>query len=232
MRATYPRTGTIEQSIPVFHATDNYTLQMIWSRRQDLTLGCTIVGDPQHDCINLAKVLHFRASRQENIMEDHAETADYPVPEHDISDPPHRSGPGWAYALPVLGRQLSKEIIALVWSACIDPLPKWQHVFQQVEAFVILHQVQEFKVWVPAFKGFPPRWTLERIAKRFGADLHPTCQPYGFEREKEIGKEIRRIMRWYKHGKKTMQPELAEEQHCKVTRRPLRPWWGVRLARV
>ena len=41
---------------------------MIWSHQEDLPVGCTIVGDPQHDCINLAKVLHFRASDKENLM--------------------------------------------------------------------------------------------------------------------------------------------------------------------
>ena len=191
---------------------------MIWSHREDLPVGCTIVGDPQHDCINLAKVLHFHASDKENLMEDHAETMhrlaapDYPVPEHDVSNPPRRNGPGRAYALPVPERQLSKEAVALLWSACIDPWPKWQNVFQhstegviqEAKNFLTLPRVQECKAWLPAFKGFPPRRTLGRIAKRFGADLHPTCQPFGFESEKEFRKEIRRIMRWYKHGKKSM----------------------------
>ena len=116
---------------------------MIWSHREDLPVGCTIVGDPQHDCINLAKVLHFRASDKENLMEDHAETMhrlaapDYPVPEHDVSNPPRRNGPGRAYALPVPERQLSKEAVALLWSACIDPWPKWQNVFQHSTEGVI-----------------------------------------------------------------------------------------------
>ena len=176
---------------------------MIWSHREDLPVGCTIVGDPQHDCINLAKVLHFRASDKENLMEDHAETM------HRLAAPDY---PGRAYALPVPERQLSKEAVALLWSACIDPWPKWQNVFQhstegviqEAKNFLTLPRVQECKAWLPAFKGFPPRRTLGRIAKRFGADLHPTCQPFGFESEKEFRKEIRRIMRWYKHGKKSM----------------------------
>ena len=54
-------------------------------------------------------------------MEDHAETM------HRLAAPDY---PGRAYALPVPERQLSKEAVALLWSACIDPWPKWQNVFQ------------------------------------------------------------------------------------------------------
>ena len=52
---------------------------------QELPVGCTIVGDPQHDIINLSKVLHFRAADKEDLQKDHIDmthrlsAADSPV---------------------------------------------------------------------------------------------------------------------------------------------------------
>ena len=98
-----PHAGTIEQSVPVFHATDNYRGQRFrlaaryhasWpelrlqsfartrkgdaERRsvipvKEMEQGCTIVGDPQHDIINLSKLLHGRAADKDDLLRDHCD---------------------------------------------------------------------------------------------------------------------------------------------------------------
>ncbi|CAK9046735.1 unnamed protein product [Durusdinium trenchii] len=228
---------TLEESVPAFHATDNYyrgqRLRLAqlyraiwpdlrvrsWSRtrkgnavrrevlgEESLALGCSIVGDPQHDVINLSKLLHGRAADKEDLLRDHQELL------HRLSGPeaPNKKD----FAVPQA--DLSAPANELLTSACVEPLPAFTQTaarlkcaHAEVKDFLAQPRVQESRAWLDPFRAYPPRGTLARIARRVGATLHPSSEACGWRSEKEFRREARRIRRWYRGGRKTMRRSVG-----------------------
>jgi len=62
--------------------------------------------------------------------------------------------------------------------------------------------VHKSAVWKNMFHALPPRGTLARIARRADAILHQDLTCRGWRSKKEFRTEIRRILHWYKPGRK------------------------------
>ena len=111
---------------------------------QELPVGCTIVGDPQHDIINLSKVLHFRAADKEDLQKDHIDMT------HRLSA---ADSPVSASKEVVPEAALSDAGLALLRSACIDTSPAWHEQFEssadaakEVKGFLALPSIQDCKL--------------------------------------------------------------------------------------
>lgn len=167
-------------------------------------MGCHIVGDPQHDIINLGKVLHFRAA--EDLQRDHIDMVRR-LSAPDIPVSAKESVPDVA---------LSGDATALLESACVDPFPIWREQMvrlsaslEEVKSFLALPRIQECEVWRSVFGAFPPRGTVARIARRLDVRLHATAEPYGWRSQKAFRREARRIVRWYRKGRKNMRRNIS-----------------------
>jgi hypothetical protein len=256
-----PHAGTIEQSVPVFHATDNYRGQRIrlaaryhasWpelrlqsfartrkgdaKRRsvipvKEMEQGCTIVGDPQHDIINLSKLLHGRAADKDDLLRDHCDLMHRlsgPQPPNLKSDP-----------VPTIYTELSEAAACLLRSACVDPQPefrekkaKYAEAMGELKAFLGLPHVQLSPTWKDIMGSLPPRGTLVRVANRVEASLHATSQGFGWTSPQAFRREARRIIRWYRKGKKTMRynRSLPRTQHAPEYVRGLKTCWTQKVA--
>ncbi|CAL1158597.1 unnamed protein product [Cladocopium goreaui] len=252
---------TIEQSVPVFHATDNYRGQRFrlaaryhasWpelrlqsfartrkgdaERRsvipvKEMEQGCTIVGDPQHDIINLSKLLHGRAADKDDLLRDHCDLMHRlsgPQPPNLKSDP-----------VPTIYTELSEAAACLLRSACVDPQPefrekkaKYAEAMGELKAFLGLPHVQLSPTWKDIMGSLPPRGTLVRVANRVEASLHATSQGFGWTSPQAFRREARRIIRWYRKGKKTMRynRSLPRTQHAPEYVRGLKTCWTQKVA--
>ena len=56
--------------------------------------------------------------------------------------------------------------------------------------------------WKTAFGAHPPRGVCARMARRCGANLHDSMRFLGYRNQKAFRKEMRRVYRWYKEGKR------------------------------
>ena len=125
---------------------------------QELPVGCTIVGDPQHDIINLSKVLHFRTADKEDLQKDHIDMI------HRLSA---ADSPVSASKEVVPEAALSDAGLALLRSACIDTSPAWREQFEssadaakEVKGFLALPRVLQ-GVEVNFWGGSHPEGHLE-----------------------------------------------------------------------
>ena len=186
---------------------------------------CTIVGDPQHDIINLTKLLHGRAADKDDLQRDHCDLLwrlSGPEPPPDLE----------AHAAPVT--QLSESAEALLKSACVDNRLQFEEALRQhadskgeLQEFLSLPRAQEATAWRQTMGSHPPRRTLQRVAQRLRATLHPTSEAFTWPSRKSFIKEARRIKRWYKKGKKKSRRNfnMPRTSNAPVFVRGLRTAW-------
>lgn len=73
---------------------------------------------------------------------------------------------------------------------------------QSLKTFLQHARVLDSPIWKHIFGAVPPRRTLQRLAMTCGAKIHPNNQSHGYQREQDFEQEVRRILRWYKPGRK------------------------------
>ena len=229
LKAARLRAGcALEDSIPVFHATDSYrgqrfklakTYAAAWpelrvdsvvstrtarvKRRRVLPTcppACRIVGDPQHDIINLAKLLHGRACDKKDLLHDHIDVI------HRVSGPAAPAEAKGSQCPEVTLDDVARQVLR---NSVLDTLDDFnpmvlasERAVSVVKSFLELPHVQESDQWVAVFGSHPPRGTLARAARRLDASLHPSSTAYRWKSKKAFKREVRRIRKWYKTGKK------------------------------
>eukprot|EP00435_Cladocopium_sp_Y103_P072670 s6_g41.t1 len=124
-------------------------------------------------------------------------------------------------------------------SACVDPQPDFREKKAQqseavgeLKAFLGLPHVQLSPTWKEVMGSLPPRGTLVRVANRIEASLHATSQGFGWTSPQAFRREARRIIRWYKKGKKTMRynRNLPRTQRAPEYVRGLKTCWTQKVA--
>jgi len=77
-----------------------------------------------------------------------------------------------------------------------------RHCLAHVRQFLTHARVLESRVWRQAFGATPPRGTLARLSRRFGADLDPWNAKRGYSSLAEFQAEAVKIREWYLPGRK------------------------------
>ena len=58
------------------------------------------------------------------------------------------------------------------------------------------------KTWKQVFGCYPPRGVIARVARRVQAELHETSQFSGYVSLRDFKREVKRLMKWYRTGRK------------------------------
>ena len=77
-------------------------------------------------------------------------------------------------------------------------------VRSQLKAFMAHSQVHKAPEWRRIFGARPPRGTLARLARRAGTPLHPKRLGLPWTTKRAFRKQIGRLIRWYKPGRKAL----------------------------
>ena len=72
----------------------------------------------------------------------------------------------------------------------------------EVRALLSHSQALTAPVWSELFGALPPRGTVARLARRLGARLHDQSKPWRWSNKAEVRKEVRKMARWYRPGRK------------------------------
>ena len=213
-----------EACAPAFHATDNFRSQrnrlcalyrQKWPELHTRALARTplgdaagsadvgscptcITGDPRHDVIALRKLVPPTCNDWRDCIADHTDALNRlsaPLPPAPtlgaLPSPPSLAArrllrfgveqPATAFGQEISRRpRAARELRQLLGSAGALRSPVWQEEFQAI----------------------PPRGALERLAKRLGGTLHPDNGFHNFLDQSGFKKEIRRLRKWYKAGRR------------------------------
>ena len=232
-----------EACAPVFHATDNFRSQrkrlrelyrQKWPELHTRVLARTplgdaagsadvgacpteITGDPRHDVIALRKLVPPTCNDWRDFIADHTDALNRlsaplpPAPTLGALPPPPAQEarrlvhfgveqPADAFRREIsLRPQAARELRELLGSAGALQSPVWNDEFQ----------------------ALPPRGALERLATRLGAALHRDNGFHNFVDQSAFKKEIRRLKKWYKPGRR-----LTRAQRGWSGARRRQRWYG------
>ena len=87
-------------------------------------------------------------------------------------------------------------------------------------------------VWSELFRALPPRGTVARLARRLGARLHDQSKPWRWSNKAEVRKEVRKMARWYRPGrKKVRRRKLVRDAQQNPELRGLTTAWNDKVRR-
>ena len=216
------------ESAPVFHSTDVYgkhrrLYAALYKRKwhelgvettsatpkgdaagalaQDVDCGPTLcVGEPFHDVIALRRVASPASNDCRDFIFDHQNMIDRLSASLYESEVPTR---------PTI-EELSEGAGALLQDAVRLPVAEFKRrrlevgVEHQEELKAFLQQpaAVHAKAWASLFQATPPRGTLCRLARRMSVTVHASLQKHNYSTQKDFRREVRRLRRWYRPGRK------------------------------
>lgn len=213
-----------EACAPVFHATDNFRSQrgrlqalyrQKWPEFHTRVLARTplgdatgstdvdacptrITGDPRHDIIALRKLVPPSCNDWHDFIADHTDALN-----RLSAPPPPASTPGdLPPALTQEARRLLRFGVEQPAAAFRQEILQRPRAAGELRKFFGFARVLQAPVWKDEFKALPPRGTLERLARRLGARLHPEKGFHNFDTQSSFKTEVRRIKKWYTLGRK------------------------------
>jgi hypothetical protein len=98
-------------------------------------------------------------------------------------------------------------------------------------AFLSQAHCSEASAWKLFCRAKPPRATVARIARRFGAALHETMQKRNYFLPADFRREARRIRKWYKDGRKSTRRRrgIVRSENASDRVRGLRSVWSQKV---
>ena len=170
----------------------------------------TITGDPAHDLFAFRRLVSPSANDAKDLKHDHKDimsrlSAEMPSSTCDFKKKPSK---------------LHQRAHGLLRSAVEDPVKDFQEKMNADEiardalvAFIQQPNVSKAGVWKKLFHACPPRGTFARIAGRLGVEVHETMAFRNFRTVAALKREIRRVPKWYKTGKRTSRFRRGLQRH-------------------
>ena len=156
-----------------------------------------LCGDPGHDSFALNRLVSPTANDANDIRFDH---------KYHMSS---LSAPLAVFDRTLKPQEPPAVVHSLLRSAVRDPTATFKGTLAvdavgrlPFLAFLGEPNVSNARVWKKLFRAHPPRGTIARIARRAGAELHPSMRKRNFIHMREFIRETKRIKRWYKRGKR------------------------------
>ena len=220
---------SLEQCVPVFHATDSYRTQRkklmrFYKRKFDQTRLATeyptprgdaqgkhiregtvpallkIVGDPPHDTWNARSAASPWACDYHEFCADHADMLAR------LSAPaaPSSAQHGMPRMdLPPAGLALLKTGVHQHAEAFGLAVKAHETAATQLKLFIAQPHALHSPMWMEVFGAHPPRGVLARFARRLEVELDESCGFYAYRSRAEFEQEIDKMEAWYKPGRKT-----------------------------
>ena len=162
-----------------------------------------ITGDPMHDLFALRRIVTPAANDCRTFISDHQDCMTR------LSAPGRPAAPAASHSSVEGQMQPSPATKRLLRMAVERPPDEFRQAasLNQVDAkslkdFISSANVDENQTWKDVFRAYPPRGTIARIGRLVDATLHDTVGYYNYQGPKAFRREIRRIRKWYKVGRR------------------------------
>ncbi|CAJ1338701.1 unnamed protein product [Effrenium voratum] len=227
MRANREAAGLAQHEIPpVYHSTDTYAkhrklLRSFWRRKYSTGVQSVsstargdaysvapgpdrdptrITGDPQHEVLALGRLVPPTSSDGPTFVADHRnlmERLSLPPSPHPTCPADHVFQELRQDLQPLLQEAVRNRRFDLDASSVSDQEKK------DMRDFLGQAYASRAQSWLGIFGSSPPRQTLARLCGRFGVNIHDTEGNYNVRDATDFVAEVRRILRWYRHRKRS-----------------------------
>ncbi|CAJ1454133.1 unnamed protein product [Effrenium voratum] len=227
MRANREAAGLAQHEIPpVYHSTDTYAkhrklLRSFWRRKYSTGVQSVsstargdaysvapgpdrdptrITGDPQHEVLALGRLVPPTSSDGPTFVADHRnlmERLSLPPSPHPTCPADHVFQELRQDLQPLLQEAVRNRRFDLDASSASDQEKK------DMRDFLGQAYASRAQSWLGIFGSSPPRQTLARLCGRFGVKIHDTEGNYNVRDATDFVAEVRRILRWYRHRKRS-----------------------------
>ncbi|CAK0803008.1 unnamed protein product [Prorocentrum cordatum] len=154
-----------------------------------------VAGEPFHDVLNARRCVGPQANDSSDFCFDHADMLgrlNAPAP------PARPQGEAAPPALGDAGRALLRAAVTQSAGGFAATLARDPVASVELRAFLASPGVRKAKVlWQGMFGAQPPRPVLARLARRAGAQLHPSLGWCNYRSRKAFKAEVRRMRQWY-----------------------------------
>ncbi|CAK0854589.1 unnamed protein product, partial [Prorocentrum cordatum] len=154
-----------------------------------------VAGEPFHDVLNARRRVGPQANDSSDFCFDHADMLgrlNAPAP------PARPQGEAAPPALGDAGRALLRAAVTQSAGGFAATLARDPVASVELRAFLASPGVRKAKVlWQGMFGAQPPRPVLARLARRAGAQLHPSLGWCNYRSRKAFKAEVRRMRQWY-----------------------------------
>lgn len=151
----------------------------------------TITGEPAHKSFELQRLVAFAANDREILVLDQKDTLARLSAELCPVD-------ASSYDL----ESLLLESVQLSRSDANKSKVRQPQASSAMKAFLEQPRVDVSMTWKKLFRASPPRETIARLARLHGATPHQTVQFYNYASARAYKREIRRVVRWYRPGRR------------------------------
>ena len=162
-----------------------------------------ITGDPMHDLFALRRIVTPAANDCRTFISDHQDCMTR------LSAPPRPCISSTSKSSVDVQVQLTESTKSLLRTPIARPPSEFRLAVAQnkedaisLKAFISSANVDKSQTWKEVVGSFPPRGTIARICRLVDGSLHDTVGYYNHENRKALKREIRRIQKWYRVGRR------------------------------
>ena len=159
-----------------------------------------IIGEPVHDIIALRRLVSTSANDCSNFIWDHTDLITrLSARRAEICQSTRASRCDAVLAL--IGQQLLRTSVAEPAGVFRTQVAQQPVAAEELRRFLREPHVSKAPVWKSLFGHQPPRGVVARIARRCGAELHPSMAFRNYPSVRAFRAEVNRMRRWYRSGR-------------------------------
>jgi hypothetical protein len=245
---------TLWESAPAVHATDSYGKHRLklrdfynnkypelaalvsaqtpkanasGARLRESSQVTLIAGEPFHDVIGFRRCVPVYGNDARTIIPDHADVITR------ISLDPRPASDEPPEDLAAAGDDLLVAAVVEIKTVFLQKLGAAGHESKTaLTHFLSTPNADRAGAWRRLFGARPPRGVIARIARLADVQLHDTLKPAGYATKGALLKELRRMERWYRPGRRGVRRRsgIRRTRHQSMHVRGVKSCWNKKVA--